>query len=356
MAGVDWNDVGGFGSLDDDVFWNSGRDGSHQEEDEVALYDQQVQQDPGQQADAEQEEGVAALDDLAPPTRAAFAVLSSIYSASGGGEVGSGDDSGSDEDGSSSSSREGASSGDGGWMLDVGANVGFFTAHAAAAGMRVLSFAPQPDCLAMLHQSLTASGLQPSVRLIHAALGMRPSSSSAGTAGGTVGTAGIADNTTAPLLDRKLGGEFCLGRYLAQGGQVSGPDEVPRGRMHRGALSLLQSDAGGGVEDARRLPRPAAMPLSRFLETRHAQVLRLDVDGDEVQVLESGGEGGGAAATLHDLPDRCFQGRLPGGVVTVSALVVLGYYGDQMDTTVPVLPRLTLFTHRPTRSEWTSFL
>ena len=67
MAGLDWDDADGFGSLDDDAFWNSGRDGSPQE-DEVALYDQQVQQDPGQQADAEQsDEGVAALDETLAP-------------------------------------------------------------------------------------------------------------------------------------------------------------------------------------------------------------------------------------------------------------------------------------------------
>ena len=274
---------------------------------------------------------------LAPPTRAAFAVLSSIYNASGGGRVGSGDKIGGAAEGRGSS-EGGAKSGDGGWMLDVGANVGFFTAHAAAAGMRVLSFDPQPACLAMLHQSLTTSGLQPSVRLIHAALGTRPSTSSSsvgtagGTAGSTAGTIGTADNTKAPLLDMNLPGDMCHGRYLAQGGgRVSGPEEPQQwgGRMHRGAVSL-QSDAGGGVEDAQRLPRPAAMPLSRFLEARHVRVLRIDVEGDEVHVLESGGAGGGAAASLHDIPDRCKQGALlvvpycqgvpPGAATSRSAL------------------------------------
>ena len=66
---------------------------------------------------------------LAPPTRAAFAVLSSIYNASGGGRVGSGDEIGGAAEGRGSS-EGGVKSGDGGWMLDVGANVGFFTAHA----------------------------------------------------------------------------------------------------------------------------------------------------------------------------------------------------------------------------------
>ena len=106
---------------------------------------------------------------------------------------------------------------------------------------------------------------------------------------------------------------MCHSRYLAQGSQVLGPDEPQQwDRMHRGAFSLQS----GGVADALRLPRPAAMPLSRFLEARHVRVLRIDVEGDEVQVLESGGKGVSATSSLHYLPDRYYQGRLPGGATT----------------------------------------
>lgn len=132
------------------------------------------------------------------------------------------------------------------WMLDVGTSTGLFTMHAAASGLNVLAFDPQPACLALRHESLTASALQSRVRLLNVGLGNS-----------------LKDNST--IIPPLMHPDRCHGEYDYSWPEAEMRTEGPRvGVVH--------------------VP---VVPLSNFLEGRHVRAMRMSVKGNEVHVLES---------------------------------------------------------------------
>jgi FkbM family methyltransferase len=88
-----------------------------------------------------------------------------------------------------------------GWaVIDLGANIGVFTLHAALAGAFVYAFEPNPDCFARLRSNVRDNGVTPSVMLFEQAVSDRRGAgrmevTKGGTTGGTVARTAAADDS-----------------------------------------------------------------------------------------------------------------------------------------------------------------
>jgi FkbM family methyltransferase len=86
-----------------------------------------------------------------------------------------------------------------GWtVVDIGANVGLFTLHAARKGATVFAFEPNPDCFERLRSNVTMNDVEGSVALFNEAVSDevgrgRMNVERGGSTGGTVLPGGVGD-------------------------------------------------------------------------------------------------------------------------------------------------------------------
>lgn len=128
-----------------------------------------------------------------------------------------------------------AAGGSVGWMLDVGANAGYFGLLAAKYGHKVLLFDLQPECQAIVHNSILVNGFAGHAHVI---------------------AAGVSDIES----EIKVPSEGCNGRFPAEA-------------YERKSFSQYTTTA-------------QLYPLSSFVSDIEIMMLKVDTEGNEKRVLK----------------------------------------------------------------------
>jgi FkbM family methyltransferase len=136
-----------------------------------------------------------------------------------------------------------------GWtVIDIGANVGTFTLHAARAGAHVYAFEPNPDCFARLQSNIRENGVESLVTLFQQA-----------------------------VSDTSGDGQMVVATGGTTGGTVTRGSEVSRGRVRITTLDEVVA------------PSP----------TDTIDLLKMDIEGAEVDALKGASDRVGSDPADH---------------------------------------------------------